>query len=147
MVFLQAASRPNGPAARLFLEFIETGQLTLYVSDAILAEIHDVLNRPRIRAKNPTLTDEKSGEFLKRIGQVAHRMNDVPAVCSLPRDPDDEPYLNLALAANCEYLATWDNDLLCLMQDDAFRTQYPHLTILSPVALIQILTSPSGQAT
>jgi putative PIN family toxin of toxin-antitoxin system len=141
MVFLQAASRPSGPAARLFLEFIETGQLTLYLSDAILAEIHDVLNRPRIRAKNPTLTDERAEDILHRIEQVAVKIIDVPSLFPLPRDPDDEPYLNLALAANCKYLATWDDDLLHLMQDQSFRTQHPDLTILSPVALLQLLVS------
>jgi hypothetical protein len=64
MVFFQAASRPKGPAARLFLEFIESGHLTLHVSDAILSEVQDVLNRLHVRTKNPTLTDEKIQEFL-----------------------------------------------------------------------------------
>ena len=43
MVLFQAASRPGGPAARLFIEFVEAGHLTLSVSDAILAEVADVL--------------------------------------------------------------------------------------------------------
>jgi putative PIN family toxin of toxin-antitoxin system len=145
MVFLQAASRPQGPAARLFIEFIEPGHVTLYVSDAILAEVRDVLCRPQIRAKNPTITDEKVEEFLHRIGQVAHRINDVPTSCSLPRDPDDEPYLNLALATDANYLATWDKDLLDLMEDEGFRTQYPRLSILNPVALLQSLAPPPEQ--
>jgi hypothetical protein len=36
MVFLQASARPNGPAARLFTDFVETGRIALYLSDAIL---------------------------------------------------------------------------------------------------------------
>jgi len=59
MVFFQAASRPGGPSARLFIKFVEGSHLTLSVSDAILAEVRDVLGRPRIRAKNPTITDER----------------------------------------------------------------------------------------
>jgi hypothetical protein len=43
MVFFQAASRPGGPAARLFIEVAEPGHLTLLVSDAILAEVREVL--------------------------------------------------------------------------------------------------------
>ena len=38
---------------------------------------------------------------------------------------------------------TWDNDLLDLMQDATFRAQYPRLTILNPVALLQILRPPA----
>ena len=66
----------------------------------------------------------------------------MPSLFSLPRDPDDEPYLNLAIAAGADYLVTWDKDLLDLMQDASFRAQYPRLTILNPVALLQILTPP-----
>ncbi len=140
MVFLQAASRPEGPAARLFIDFVEPGHLALFVSGAILAEVRDVLGRPRVRAKNPTITDERVDEFFRRIDQVAHKIDNVSALYSLPRDPDDEPYLNLALAANADFLVTWDKDMLDLMQDEAFRTQFPQLTIVSPVALLHALT-------
>ena len=57
----------------------------------------------------------------------------------------DEPYLNLALSANANYLVTWDKDMLDLMQDEGFRTQHPQLTILNPVALLQALTPAPGQ--
>jgi len=127
---------------RLFIEFVEAGHLALSVSDAILAEVRDVLGRPRIRAKNPTITDEGVEDFFRRIDQVAQKVDDVPDSYSLPRDPDDEPYLNLALAANADYLVTWDKDMLDLMEDEGFRTRYPQLTILNPVALLQVLTPP-----
>ena len=143
MVFLQAASRPGGPAVRILLEFVEAGHITLWVSDSILDEVRDVLGRPRIRAKNPTITDERVKDFFRRIEQVAQKLDDVPASFSLPRDPDDEPYVNLAIAANADYLVTWDHDMLDLMQDEGFRIQYPRLTILNPVALLQVLTRAS----
>src|SRR5207249_10832702 len=146
MVFFQAASRPGGPAARLFIEFVEAGHLTLFVSDGILDEVRDVLGRPHIRAKNPTITDERVENFLHRVVQVAEKLDVIPASYSLPRDPDDEPYLNLALAANAHYLVTWAKDLLDLMQDSDYRTQYPQLIILTPVALLQALTLPRAQA-
>jgi putative PIN family toxin of toxin-antitoxin system len=142
MVFFQAASRPGGPAARLLIEFVEAGLLTLSVSDAILAEVRDVLGRPRLRAKNPTITDQAVEGFFLRIDQIAQKVDDVPVAYSLPRDPDDEPYLNLAIASNADYLVTWDKDLLDLMQDQGFRTQHPRLIILNPVALLQVLTPP-----
>jgi predicted nucleic acid-binding protein len=42
MIFLQAAARPNGPAAAL-LELVEIGELELFVSEACLEEIREVL--------------------------------------------------------------------------------------------------------
>jgi predicted nucleic acid-binding protein len=61
MVFFQATTRPQGPAARLFVDFVESGRLTLHVSDAIIEEVRDVLGRPRIRAKNPAISDYSPG--------------------------------------------------------------------------------------
>jgi predicted nucleic acid-binding protein len=78
MVFFQATTRPQGPAARLFVDFVESGRLTLYVSDAIIEEVRDVLGRPRIRDKNPAITDDTVIEFCNRVQQVAHRIDPVP---------------------------------------------------------------------
>ena len=63
-------------------------------------------------------------------------------VPDFPRDPKDEPYINLALAANADYLVTRDNDLLDLMNDSDFRQQFPGLTILDPVAFLRVLSPP-----
>jgi putative PIN family toxin of toxin-antitoxin system len=145
MVFFQATARPTGPAARLFVEFVEGGRLTLYVSDAIIEEVRDVLGRPRIRAKNPAITDDSVAAFCRRVEQVALRIDPVPALLTLARDPDDEPYLNLAISVSEDYLVTRDNDMLDLMQDPAFRARYPTLMILDPVALLQRL-NPSAPA-
>ena len=146
MVFLQASTRPQGTAARLFIDHVEGGDLALYVSDAILDEVRHVLWRPQIRAKNPSLTDEAVEEFFDRIGQVAQKIENVPASFTLPRDPDDEPYLNLALAAAADYLVTRDQDMLDLMQDPGFRSRYPALLILTPVALLEVLAPPAQSA-
>ena len=84
MVFLQASSRPAGPAARLFIDFVEAGHVTLSVSDPILAEVRDVLGRPRIRAKNPAITDESVEDFFRRIDRVAQKIDEVPAHTPFP---------------------------------------------------------------
>ncbi len=142
MVFLQATTRPRGPAARLLIDFVERGRLTLYVSESILAELRDVLGRPRIRAKNPAIIDQTVEEFCNRILQVAQSIDPVPASFTLARDPYDEPYLNLAVAVPADYLVTRDKDMLDLMKDRAFRDRYPTSTIPDPVALLGILNPP-----
>ncbi len=144
MILYQATASLTGPAAEL-LRRLEAGQFILYVSDEILDEAHDVLSRPKLRAKNPRVTDETVRETFDLLDRLARTVSDVPSLFSLPRDPDDEPYLNLAIATDADYLATWDKDLLDLMQDAGFRAQYPRLTILNPVALLHIVTLPPYQ--
>jgi predicted nucleic acid-binding protein len=41
--------------------------------------------------------------------------------------------------ADARFLVSRDLDLLELMNDDVFRTRFPHLTILTPEAFLQIL--------
>jgi putative PIN family toxin of toxin-antitoxin system len=144
MILYQATANQSGPAAKL-LRQLETGQFTLYVSDEVLDEARDVLSRPKLRAKNPRITDEAVQKTFDLLGRLAQTVSDVPSLYSLPRDPDDEPYLNLALAAHADYLVTWDKDLLDLMQDASFRAEHPRLTILDPVVLLQTLTPQAEQ--
>ena len=69
-------------------------------------------------------------------------------VVLFPRDPDDEPYLNLAAHAPAEYLVTRDRDMLDLADstdDDAkhLRRICPGLKILDPVSLLrEIVAKP-----
>src|SRR4051812_23153443 len=141
MVFVQAAANENGAAAGCF-RLIEEGSLALFVSLEILEEIDEVLGREKLRRKLPTLTPERAGSFVEAVKQRASIVTEVAESFTLERDPKDEPYLNLALSANADYLVTWDRDMLDLMQDERFRTQYPHLTILDPVALLRTLKPP-----
>lgn len=142
VVFLQAVAGPTGPAAQL-LGLLEEGRFTLYVSDHVLAEIEEVLKRPKVRAKNRAISDEATAALLERLARLATGVADIPTRFPLPRDPDDEPYVNLALATNADYLVTRDNDLLDLMNDATFRADHPRLTILNPVALLRLLGPPS----
>jgi putative PIN family toxin of toxin-antitoxin system len=136
MILYQATANIAGPAAEL-LRRLEAGQFILYVGNDILEEAHDVLSRPNLRAKNPRLTGETVHETFDLLNRMSQLISDVPSLFSPPRDPDDEPYLDLAIATDANYLVTWDKDLLELMQDVPFRAQYPRLTILNPVALLQ----------
>ena len=82
--------------------------------------------------------------FVRSIVELAVMVFDAPSVIVLERDPKDEPYLNLAITSGADYLATWDKDLLDLMDDDGFRRRFPSPTILEPPALLRSLLSPLG---
>jgi predicted nucleic acid-binding protein len=108
----------------------------------MMAEVQKVLSRPSLQAKFSRLTPERVQQFLDRVQSKATEMTEVPKHLSLPRDPMDEPYLNLALAADAPYLVSRDHDLLDLMNDADFRTRFPNLTILDPVAFLRALRRP-----
>lgn len=147
MIFLQGAARPDGPAAAC-LRLAEAGGVDLCLSEAVLAEVRDVLTRPKIRQCFPALTDELVNGFLDRVRLHASVLSEVPSTISYPRDPKDEKYLNLAVAAQAAYLVSRDNDLLDLMnagQEDTFRTRYPMIAILDPVAFLRITDAQTSE--
>jgi len=138
VVFLQAAARPDGPAGAC-LRALDAGDLTLYISSEILLEVRDVLQRPKLRQRFPTLPPGNVDNILQNIQSKSLLIAFVPPVCSLPRDPKDEPYLNLAIAAQASYLVTRDRDLLDLMADTGFRQRFPDLQILEPPEFLRAL--------
>ncbi len=142
-ILLQAVARKTGPAAAC-LRLAEEGLVQLLLSEEILLEVSEVLRRPTIRARYPELTDEIVEEFLKALRSVAEITNDVPRRFSYPRDIDDEPYLNLAIESEADYLLSRDKDLLDLMtgHDDSckeFRQRFRSLTVIEPIGFLKEL--------
>jgi putative PIN family toxin of toxin-antitoxin system len=149
MTYLQAAASTAGPAAAA-LRLLEAGAISLFISEAVLREVRDVLSRPRVRRKNTQLTDESVAGFLQYLSEKAFLVDSIPEQFSYPRDPKDEPYVNLALAAGARFLVTWDKDLLDLMRADlpdgkSFQERFPGLTILDPVAFLRETRQPAKE--
>lgn len=143
MVYLQAAVNAEGPAAKV-VRAVEDDHLLLFVSDAILAEVRDVLNRPVLRQKFPSLTEERAETLVQFLQVKGNRIINVPETFRYERDPKDEKYVNLALVTDASFLVSHDSDLLDLMDErrqagKAFRTRFPLLRILDPVAMLDIL--------
>ena len=69
-------------------------------AEAIIAELVDVLYRPAVRLKFTMLDDSKVEAFLVSLRLVAVVVMGAPKTFPLSRDPDDEKYLDLAIAAN-----------------------------------------------
>ncbi len=143
MIFVQAAANPAGPSGQC-LRLVESGGVRLAMSQAIRYEIHDVLGRPAVRAKVPAMTDARVAEILAFIDFFAVQVPEVPSVCEFTRDPKDEKYLNLAVAASAGVIVSRDNDLLDLMKPDdadgtAFRAAHPTIVILDPAAFLATL--------
>lgn len=96
-ILVQAATNSrNTPSACLRL--VEAKVVKLYVSENTLQELEDVLNRNYIKERFK-FTDGVIREFLEKVRNIAVVFKNAPPVFSLPRDVDDEEYINLAVAA------------------------------------------------
>lgn len=147
-VLLQAAAREKSAAAKC-LNLAESGLIQLCVSRGVLAEAEDVLNRPKIRAHFPDLSDEIVGAFLKRLQQFSVLVRSVPKKFSYTRDEDDEPYINLAVAAGADFIISRDKDLLDLMTGHTdeckeFRQRFRPLRVVEPAEFLRLIEERDG---
>jgi putative PIN family toxin of toxin-antitoxin system len=140
VVCLQGAARESGPSGACF-RLMKEGQISVCVSEPTLAELGDVLNRPKTRQRFKTLTSDRVKTFLDELRKTALFVDQVPQAFTYLRAPDDEPYVNLAIAVGANYLLTWDTDLLDLMKENAegsdFRSRFPGLGILTPLDFLR----------
>ncbi len=141
MIFLQAAARPDGPAAAC-LKLAMQGAVELVLSPDVIDEVRDVLNRPKLLAKFQSLTPELVDSFLAAVVGKATVLSDVPAFIAFSHDPKDAKYLDLAAAAQARYLVSRDNDLLALEDSEsadgqALRHLAPNISIVEPVAFLR----------
>lgn len=140
MVFLQAVANDDSPASKI-LDLMEAGEIRLYVSEQILYEVQEVMNRPRLKAKLSGLTDERVEAFFHRLERQAFWLREVTNRFDFRRDPKDAPYVNLAVAADADFIISRDNDLLDLMNkhdEDSkeFRQRFRPLKVITPEALL-----------
>ena len=135
-LFLQAAISSLGPAFAC-MNLVDQASIKLIVSPEAISEARDVLSRPKLTQKFATLAPERVEQFLANIEAKAVLVSDVPRTITLPHDPQDEPYINLAVASGARYLVSRDHHLLDLMRDEQFRQGHPGLEILNPVAFLQ----------
>jgi putative PIN family toxin of toxin-antitoxin system len=144
MVFVQALANDRGPSFAC-LQLARDGQVSLCVSREVLVEVREVLHRPKLQKKLPALTAERVDAFLDDVISYATLITEVPHRFAYGRDPKDEPYIDLSLAAQARYLVSRDKDLLDLALDTGFRQQFPDLLILSPVALLREIIPAEGR--
>jgi putative PIN family toxin of toxin-antitoxin system len=146
-VLLQAFTRPAGPAG-LSLRLVEQNRVTLFISKSILREFRLTLQYPEIRERYPELTGAVIREYCARLLFRGVLVRSIPPRLELSRDPDDEPYINLAGKVDADFLVTRDKDLLSLMSDYSLeakqlRRHLPTLRILTPVDFLAEFAPPT----
>lgn len=148
MVYLQAVTSLKSPSRACFA-LAESGLVQLHTSELILDEIYEFLTRPTTLSRFPQLTTDAVEVFINWVRSFATVATVVPRQVSYPRDPDDEPYLNLAIATQASNLVSRDKDLLDLMSSNdefsmAFRKQFPSLQIVDVIAFLEQIAKPSN---
>jgi uncharacterized protein len=90
---------PFGPCGEI-VRMVSSGELVLCIDARILSEYHDVLRRPRFRFEH-----DKVAALMDYIEYRSQAVASSSLSRSLP-DPDDEPFLEIALSRDAECLIT-----------------------------------------
>lgn len=107
-VLVSALISPGGSSAALLLE-LRAGAFELVVSPMLLAELAEVLARPRFHAY---VTATEIAAFAELIEHESTIHEDPPPGEALCPDPDDQFLLDLARAAAVDALVSGDSHLL-----------------------------------
>jgi len=139
-IFVQMLLNPSG-AAGACKRLVEDGEAWLFVSQQVLTEVTDVLSRPRFQRLIPALTPERIAAFVQEIAALSIPITNVPEEFHYERDPEDEPYINLAVVTDARYLVSLDHDLLDLMDSAfeasrVFQRRYPMLRVMTPALFL-----------
>ncbi len=117
VVFVRALINPYSYWGRLVFE--HAADYRLIVSRPILAEILEVIQRPRIRRKYRSVATRDVPTVLALLARAeAVELETIPAVV---RDPKDDKFLATAVLAGAGYLVTEDEDLLVLHEYEGVR--------------------------
>ena len=122
---------PNGTARRALAE--ARARTTIALSEPVLREISGVLARPKFAR---LLTVQDRHEALELLTAAALWVEPHVAVREC-RDPKDDCYLELALAAGASAILTGDQDLLVLHP-------WRGIPVLRPAAFLRALAWQPG---
>ena len=141
-IYFQAMVSAHGPAGSC-LQKVREGELRLYVSDYILAEIRDLPNDAELVTKFG-LDHGKVERFIGSFFGFAQYCKIVPEIYRHPLDPDDSHYISLAVGNDAHLVVSRDRHLLNLMdlsrtEAQDFHQRFPQLRVLDPVALLREL--------
>ena len=98
-VLVSGLLQPLGPSGQI-VRLVASGELVLCHDPRILAEYREVLLREKFR-----FDPERVDALLEQIRAVGIPVAARPLAIRLP-DPDDEPFLEIALAGGTLYLVT-----------------------------------------
>ncbi|MDZ4200249.1 MAG: putative toxin-antitoxin system toxin component, PIN family [Kiritimatiellia bacterium] len=131
-IVISALIRTDSAPGRILRAAVEGTTVRMLTSEPLLAELRATLDYPRLQRYLKMSAQDREA-FVTLLEQVADpvRIADHPApgIC---RDPDDELYLQTALAGRADYVVSGDSDLLDLKAVE-------HIPIISPAEFERLL--------
>jgi putative PIN family toxin of toxin-antitoxin system len=145
-VYLQAMLSSHG-AAHACWQKVVGGEVTLYVTPFILAEIRRLPDHKNLR-RFRSFTHERVERFIEDLLDSATLLSDPPSTFVYSRDPDDARYVDVAISTAALLVVSNDKDLLDLMNDTnpegkTLREQYPTFGVVTPAEFLKSLSSSS----
>jgi uncharacterized protein len=98
-----------GPSYRIVSRWLDDAGLDVVICPAVLAEVEEVLRRPRLQKRiEPELADL----YLATVRRIVHLVDDPVSMAAATRDPNDDYLVALARQHDADYIVTGDKDLL-----------------------------------
>lgn len=123
---------PTGTPAQLFEQW-QLNAFELVLSEPILAEFQKVLEYQRIQARHH-MAPEEIAEVINGFRQFAVLVDVKERLVVIEEDPEDDKFLECAVAGSAEVIVSGDAHLLDLKE-------YRGIQILSPAAFLILLRS------
>lgn len=117
VVFVRCLMRPMGIWGSLVVVPID--RYRLIVSESVVNEILEVLQRPEVKSKFHPFPAMHYERVLDVIGEA--EVVSLPALPAASRDPKDDKFLATARAANADYLITEEEGLLVVSEYEGTR--------------------------
>jgi len=107
------------------------GSDIMFITDEIIDELGRTIRKPRFHAGAEQIND-----YLTGIAGLGKKITISPRdrINGVCRDPDDEKYIECAIACNADYIISGDKDLLCLKR-------YNNVGIISARDYLYIITT------
>ena len=124
---------------RRVLDAARAGTLQLYTTAALLAELEEVLQRPKF-AQRLALAGVSSRTLVFGYAAFARLLEPAKIVPVIIVDPDDDAVLACAVAARAEMIVSGDSHLLDLKE-------YEGIPIVTATQLLTRITPEQGEDT
>jgi uncharacterized protein len=131
-VLVSAFLRNKGKPAQILAQ---DSKFELLICEGILAELTDVLNRPRIRKKE-TYLEHRVHEYLGRLRASSTWIAITEVENIIPQDPPDNIVLACAVEDGADYLVSGNKHLLDLKQHRGVK-------IVTPAQFLEIINRKS----
>lgn len=112
---LVSAAVASGVSAELLDRWLTDRPFELVVCPTLIAELRDVLERPKFRR---WITAEGAANFVDRLGREAESWADPVDVPSATGDPKDDYLVALHRGCQADLMVSGDSDLLKLAATD-----------------------------